>query len=73
MILISRADPPMSLARLRVQRQLTELREADLRFTADELSVFFNDLMERELSCEEIADLEIRTEGWIAGVHNRSP
>ncbi len=67
-ILISRADPPMPLARLRVQRQLTELREADLRFTADELSEFFNDLMGCDLSSEEITNLEIRTEGWIAGL-----
>jgi len=67
-ILISRADPPMPLARLRVQRQLTELREADLRFTGDEMREFFNDLMGLDISSEEITNLEIRTEGWIAGL-----
>jgi len=68
MVIISRTDPPMPLGRLRVQRELTEIREADLRFTLDEATTFLNDLMELALSTTEIATLEARTEGWIAGL-----
>jgi len=67
-VLISRADPPVPLGRLRVLRQLTELREADLRFSVEEIRGFFNDLMGCDLTGEEISDLEGRTEGWIAGL-----
>jgi len=67
-VLISRADPPMPLGRLRVQRQLTEIREVDLRFTADEAAAFLNGLMGLGLSGAEIESLEARTEGWIAGL-----
>jgi len=67
-ILISRADPPVPFGRMRVLGQLTELRAADLRFTVEEIRAFFFDLMGCDLSSEEIADLEIRTEGWIAGL-----
>jgi hypothetical protein len=73
-VLISRADPPMPLGRLRVQRQLTEIREVDLRFTADEAAAFLNGLMGLGLSGAEIESLEARTEGWIAGgLYRKSP
>ena len=67
-VIISRADPPMPLGRLRVQRELTEIREADLRFTLDEATAFLNDLMGLALSNEDVVNLEARTEGWIAGL-----
>lgn len=67
-VIISRADPPMPLGRLRVQRQLKEIRELDLRFTIDETSAFFNNLMGLNLSPEDIHSLETRTEGWVAGL-----
>ncbi|UCC89678.1 MAG: hypothetical protein JSV81_10295 [Anaerolineales bacterium] len=67
-VIISRADPPMPLGRLRVQRELVEFREADLRFGVDETAAFLNDLMGLALSPEDIRSLEARTEGWIAGL-----
>ena len=64
----SREDPNLPLARLRVRDQLTELRAADLRFTSSEAAEFLNKTMELNLSAEDIAALEARTEGWIAGL-----
>jgi LuxR family maltose regulon positive regulatory protein len=56
------------LARLRVRNQLTELRVTDLRFTPSEAAEFLNQVMGLSLSAEDIAALEARTEGWIAGL-----
>jgi LuxR family maltose regulon positive regulatory protein len=67
-VIISRADPPMPLGRLRVQRELAEIREDDLRFSRDEATAFLNDLMGLALSSEDVANLEARTEGWVAGL-----
>lgn len=68
LILISRSDPPLPLPRLRARRQLTELRTADLRFTAVEAAAFLNDVMGLPLDADAAAVLETRTEGWIAGL-----
>lgn len=68
MVIITREDPPLPLARLRARGKLTELRTADLRFSTDETADFFNRLMGLDLSAHEIATLETRTEGWIAGM-----
>ena len=67
-ILSSRADPSLPLARLRSRDQLTELRADDLRFTPDEARAFLNQVMGLKLSAEDIAALETRTEGWVAGL-----
>jgi LuxR family maltose regulon positive regulatory protein len=67
-ILTARADPPLHLARLRARAELTELRAQDLRFTADEASVFLNEVMGLQLSPQDVIALETRTEGWIAGL-----
>jgi ATP/maltotriose-dependent transcriptional regulator MalT len=67
-IIASRADPILPLARWRARGQLTELRADDLRFTAAEAATFLNHTMGLDLSAEQIATLEIRTEGWIAGL-----
>jgi LuxR family maltose regulon positive regulatory protein len=56
------------MARLRGRGQSTELRAADLRFTSTEAAEFLNQVMSLNLSAEEIDALEIRTEGWIAGL-----
>ena len=56
------------LARLRARGHLTELRAADLRFTPSEAAAFLNQVMGLNLSAEDIAALETRTEGWIAGL-----
>lgn len=68
LILASRADPPLSLARLRSHGDLTELRVSDLRFTPDEAAAFLNQGMGLGISAAEVSALEQRTEGWIAGL-----
>lgn len=69
LILITREEPDLPLARLRAQGALRELRAADLRFTRDEASRFLQDTMGLALSDRDLALLETRTEGWIAGLH----
>ena len=68
LVIATREDPPLPLARLRVRGQLTELRAANLRFTPAEAAEFLNRVMGLNLSAEDIAALETRTEGWIAGL-----
>jgi LuxR family maltose regulon positive regulatory protein len=68
LVITTREDPQLPLARLRVRDQLTELRAADLRFTAEEAAGFLNQVMRLHLSAEDIDALEARTEGWIAGL-----
>jgi LuxR family transcriptional regulator, maltose regulon positive regulatory protein len=68
LVIATREDPALPLPRLRVRGQLTELRGADLRFTPDEAAAFLNEVMHLDLSAEQIAALEARTEGWIAGL-----
>ena len=68
LIIATREDPHLALARLRVRGQLSELRAADLRFTPAEAAEFLNRVMGLSLSAAEIAALETRTEGWIAGL-----
>lgn len=68
LVIASREDPPLPLARLRARGQLTELRAADLRFTPAEAAEFLNQVMGLNLSEGDIAALETRTEGWIAGL-----
>ncbi|HEU5103018.1 MAG TPA: LuxR C-terminal-related transcriptional regulator [Roseiflexaceae bacterium] len=64
----SREDPPLPLARLRARGQIAELRAADLRFTPDEAAAFLHEIMGLPLEADEIAALEARTEGWVAGL-----
>jgi len=68
LVITTREDPLLPLARLRARGQLTELRAADLRFTANEAAEFLNQVMGLNLSPEDINALEMRTEGWIAGL-----
>jgi LuxR family maltose regulon positive regulatory protein len=68
LIIATREDPHLPLARLRVRGQLTELRAADLRFTPAEAADFLNQVMDLNLRDADIAALEARTEGWIAGL-----
>ena len=68
LLLISRADPPFSLARLRARHQITEIRQADLRFGQSETTEFLNHLMALDLPETAVASLEKRTEGWVAGL-----
>ena len=68
LVIATREDPQLPLARFRARNQLTELRAQDLRFTASEAAGFLNQVMGLELSAEDIDALEARTEGWIAGL-----
>ncbi|MEL6261685.1 MAG: hypothetical protein AAFR12_11520 [Cyanobacteria bacterium J06626_6] len=68
LVIATREDPPLPLARLRACGQLIELRAPDLRFTQVETTEFLNQAMNLNLSAEEIAALENCTEGWIAGL-----
>ncbi|MBN2148253.1 MAG: hypothetical protein JW726_12750, partial [Anaerolineales bacterium] len=68
LVIATREDPNLPLARLRARNQLTELRAADLRFTPAEAAEFLNQIMGLNLAAEDIAALEARTEGWIAGL-----
>ncbi len=68
LVLISRVDPPLPLARWRVKRQLSELRAETLRFTPAEIDLLFNHLIGLNLTPNQIAALEAKTEGWVAGL-----
>src|SRR5436309_6120806 len=68
LVIATREDPQLPLARLRARSHLTELRAADLRFTASEAAAFLNQVMGLSLSAADIAALEDHTEGWIAGL-----
>ena len=68
LLLSTRQDPPVSLPRLRVRDQVTEIREQDLRFTPPEAAQFLNERLGRALDPDALATLESRTEGWIAGL-----
>ncbi len=67
-VIATRADPPLPIARLRGRGQLTELYQAALRFTPEEAAAFLNQVMGLNLSAEDTAALEARTEGWIVGL-----
>jgi LuxR family maltose regulon positive regulatory protein len=68
LVIATREDPRLPLARWRARGQLAELRAADLRFTASEAAEFLNRVMSLDLSADDITALEARTEGWIAGL-----
>jgi LuxR family maltose regulon positive regulatory protein len=68
LVISSRADPPWPLSRWRVHGDISEIRTQDLRFTVDEAAIFFNHVMGYALTPEEVAALETRAEGWIAGL-----
>jgi LuxR family maltose regulon positive regulatory protein len=68
LVIVTRSDPPLPLARLRARGQTVELRAADLCFTELEAAQFLNDVMGLGLDAGSVAALEERTEGWIAGL-----
>jgi len=67
-VLATRSDPPLPLARLRARDQMVELRAADLRFSKEEASAFLNEVMGLKLDDASVTALEERTEGWAAGL-----
>ncbi len=68
LVIAGRSDPSLPLSRLRAHDQMTEIRVADLRFTLDEVAAFLDKATGLDLSAENVAALETRTEGWIAGL-----
>ncbi len=68
LVIATRIDPPLPLSRFRSRGQMLEVRSSDLRFTADEAAAFLKQAMGLELSPAQVATLEARTEGWIAGL-----
>jgi LuxR family maltose regulon positive regulatory protein len=68
LVVATRIDPPLALARLRARGQLRELRLAELRFTNEEATTFLNDHQDLELSPDELAALQSRAEGWAVGL-----
>ena len=67
-VIITREDPPLPLARLRARGQVTDIRQSDLKFTAEETADFLRQVMQLDLSPADVATLQGRTEGWIAGL-----
>ena len=68
LVIASRADPALPLARLRARGELVEIRAEDLRFTPDEAATYLKDTMGLDVTPSEVAALEERTEGWIAAL-----
>jgi LuxR family transcriptional regulator, maltose regulon positive regulatory protein len=68
LVMATREDPPLPLARLRARNDLTELRAADLRFLVTEVAQFMNGTMHLDLPGDDIIALEKRTEGWVGGL-----
>lgn len=68
LVIVTRVDPDLPLARYRARGQLTEVRAADLRFTTSEATDFLNDVMGLNLAAQDVTALEKRTEGWITGL-----
>jgi LuxR family maltose regulon positive regulatory protein len=68
LVVATRADPPFPAARWRSCGQLLDLGSDDLRFTAEETALFVNEMMALDLDADDLATLEARTEGWIAGL-----
>ena len=68
LVIITREDPPLPLARIRARQQMSEVRLSDLRFTNAEIALLLNERMGLNLNAQQIAALEDRTEGWVAGL-----
>jgi LuxR family transcriptional regulator, maltose regulon positive regulatory protein len=68
LVISTRADPPLPLARFRARGEMAELRASDLRFTTEETAAFLEKTVGSRLSAKDVAELEERTEGWVAGL-----
>jgi LuxR family maltose regulon positive regulatory protein len=69
LMLATRVDPPLPLARMRAKRELVEIRVDDLRFTAEEAFALLNASMGLQLTADDVERLTQRTEGWAAGLY----
>lgn len=68
LLILTRADPPLPVAKLRSQHQLVEIRSAALSFSAHEIHLLFNRMLKLNLSLADVQTLAYKTEGWIAGL-----
>jgi len=68
LVIVTRADPPLPLPRLRARAQLVEVRQEQLRFAGSEVTAFLNEMSGLLLSPDQVASVEERTEGWVAGL-----
>ena len=68
LLIATRVDPPLSLARMRGRLQLLEIRDQDLRFNQNETQDFFSQIMGLKLKKQDLDSLEMRTEGWVTGL-----
>jgi LuxR family maltose regulon positive regulatory protein len=68
LVIATREDPPLPLARLRGRGQITDIRQRDLKLTVGETTSFLRQVMQLDLSSKDVAALQRRTEGWIAGL-----
>jgi LuxR family maltose regulon positive regulatory protein len=68
LVMLTRSDPPIPLAKLRVRGDMEELRADDLRFSTEEAFIFLNSVMDLDLSVENVSALDQRTEGWAVGL-----
>jgi LuxR family maltose regulon positive regulatory protein len=68
LVIITREDPPLPLARLRARDQVTDIRQSDLKFSGEETTEFLRKVMQPGLALADVAALQQRTEGWIAGL-----
>jgi LuxR family maltose regulon positive regulatory protein len=68
LVITCRAEPSLPLARLRARGQLIEIRADDLRFSVEEAAHFLTGVMGLDLAGQDVAALEDRTEGWVAGL-----
>ncbi|HYN89956.1 MAG TPA: tetratricopeptide repeat protein, partial [Ardenticatenaceae bacterium] len=68
-LIASRSEPPIALARFRARGELTELRASDLRFSQDEVAAFVKEVVGLQLARDDVATLQTGTEGWVAGLH----
>jgi LuxR family maltose regulon positive regulatory protein len=69
LVLATREDPPLPLGRLRASGDLGELRAGELRFSEQETTAFLTEALGLELSADDVARLQARTEGWPAALY----
>lgn len=68
LMLLTRTDPPLPLSRLRSRDELVEIRAEQLRFTKEEITAFLNEILGLKLTPDDLVAMQVRTEGWIAGL-----
>ena len=69
LVLITRADPPLSLGRLRAHRRMVDIRAGDLQFSSDEATILFNEVRNLNFNSEQVKAINQRVEGWIVGLN----